>query len=174
VFLNMTDLIGVPDPDRNGFRSLGHAYGFEVMLRRPMTRQLSGFLSYTLSRSERFLGRYDGPSTFDRTHVFNVAASYDLGRNWRFGNRLMFYTGIPALLGTLTPNASRRTPPFWRLDWRLQKRWLYSYGHWGLILEVLNTTLNEEVVSIDCTFGTCDEESIGPVTIPSIGVEAAF
>jgi hypothetical protein len=174
VFLNMTDLFGVPDAENQGFRSLGHAYGLEVMLRRPMTRRLSGFFSYTLSRSERLLARYSGPSNFDRTHVFNVAASYDLGRNWRFGNRFMFYTGIPGGIGSFGAGSNQRTPPFWRLDWRLQKRWLYSYGHWGLILEVLNTTLNEEVVSIDCAYGTCEEEAIGPVTVPSIGVEGSF
>jgi hypothetical protein len=139
-----------------------------------MTRRLSGFASYTLSRSERYLGRYAGPSTFDRTHVFNLALSYDLGRNWRFGNRFMFYTGIPANLGSDVPDPSRRTPPFFRLDWRLQKRWLYSYGYWGFIAEVLNTTLNEEVVSRSCDESGCRNESIGPVTIPSLGVEGSF
>jgi TonB family protein len=174
VFLDMTDLIGVPDAQNTGFRSLGRAYGFELLLRRPMTRKLSGFVSYTASRSERYIARYAGPSTFDRTHVLNVAASYDLGRNWRFGNRVVFYTGIPAILGASNPDPSLRTPPFWRLDWRLQKRWLYPWGYTGLVFEVLNTTLNKEVVSIDCSFGTCREEAIGPVTIPSIGFEGAF
>jgi hypothetical protein len=174
VFFGMTDLLGVPDAGQNGFRSLGRAYGLEVMAHRPMTRRLSGFASYTLSRSERYLGRYAGPSTFDRTHVFNLALSYDLGRNWRFGNRFMFYTGIPANLGSDVPDPSRRTPPFFRLDWRLQKRWLYSYGYWGFIAEVLNTTLNEEVVSRSCDESGCRNESIGPVTIPSLGVEGSF
>lgn len=174
VFFGMTDLIGVPDAEDNGFRSLGRAYGLEAMLRRPMTRQVSGFASYTLSRSERYIGRYSGPSTFDRTHVLNLALSYDLGRNWRFGNRFMFYTGIPGNLGGEVPAPSERTPPFWRIDWRLQKRWLYSYGYWGFIAEVLNTTLNQEVVSRECDEFGCRDESIGPVTIPSIGVEGAF
>src|SRR5690606_36389094 len=58
VFFDMTDLIGVPDADSTGFRSLGRAYGFELMLRRAMTRTLSGFVSYTLSRSECYIARY--------------------------------------------------------------------------------------------------------------------
>lgn len=172
VFFGMTDLIGAPGAGENGFRSLGRAYGLEAMLRRPLTRCVSGFASYTLSRSERYLGRYSGPSAFDRSHVLNVALSYDLGRNWRFGNRFMFYTGIPIGLGSEQPDPNRRTPPFYRLDWRLQKRWLYPYGHWGFIAEVLNTTLNKEVV--ECDEAGCDGEAFGPVTIPSIGVEASF
>lgn len=174
-FFNMTDLIGVPDAASQGFRSIGHAYGFEAMFRRSLTRKLGGFVSYTLSRSERALGRYGGPSGTDRTHVLNAALSYDLGRNWRFGNRFMFYTGLPAILGTSEPDPSLRTTPFWRVDWRLQKRWLNdSGGYWGVIFEVLNTTLNEEVISIHCDDFGCGEDTIGPVTIPSIGVEGAF
>jgi TonB family protein len=175
VFFNMTDLIGVPDAEENGFRSTGHAYGFEAMIKRTLATRLGGFASYTLSRSERSLGRYHGPSTTDRTHVANVALSYDLGRNWRFGNRFMFYTGTPATRGSQNPDPSRRVPPFWRLDWRLQKRWLYSEGRYvGLVFEVLNTTLNKEVVAEECDPFGCTETEIGPVTVPSIGVEAAL
>ena len=183
LFFNMTDLIGLArladtaDLEDDNFRMLGRGYGAEFMIKRSLTRRLGGFLSYTLSRSERFRGLLRGPSTTDRTHVLNVAGSYDLGANWRFGARGLVYSGIPARVAYL--EAARhppRTPPFWRLDWRLHKRWLVGNGpgYWQLVLEVLNTTLNEEVLERSCNAYDCVDDSIGPVTIPSIGVEGAF
>lgn len=39
--------------------------------------------------------RHGPVSEFDRTHVLNTVLSYDLGRRWRVGSRLVFYTGTP-------------------------------------------------------------------------------
>ncbi|HEY8079822.1 MAG TPA: TonB family protein, partial [Labilithrix sp.] len=71
-------------------RIRGRTDGLELLLRRPLTKKLTGWIAYTLSRSTReatpphstgqaatFL------SDFDRTHVLNVVGAYDLGRNWR-------------------------------------------------------------------------------------------
>jgi hypothetical protein len=53
-----------------------------------------------------------------------------------------------------------------RLDFRLEKRWTYSPKVWlSFVAEVMNATLHKEVL-----FG----ETIGPVTVPSIGVEGGF
>ena len=147
------------------------------MVRRSLSRRIGGFLSYTLSRSRRFARRLSGPATTDRSHVLNVAASYDLGKNWRFGARVLFYTGIPAEVGYL--EAARhppRTPPFWRLDFKLEKRWYIKPPNrwWGLSLEVLNTTLNKEKLTGSCNAYDCKYEELGPVTVPSLGFEGAF
>ena len=77
-------------------RSLGSSVGLELFVRRPLTRRLGGFVSYTLSRSMRSIGAESFPARFDRTHVFNLALGYDLGRNWRAGTRFVVYTGFPA------------------------------------------------------------------------------
>jgi hypothetical protein len=185
-FHNMTDLISLIQLEQtaneqgnsmNDFRTEGHAYGLEVMIRRSLSRKLGGFLSYTLSRSRRFARRISGPATTDRTHVLNVASSYDLGRNWRLGGRVLFYTGIPAEVAYL--EAARhppRTPPFWRLDFKLEKRWYIRKPDrwWGLNIEVLNTTLNKEQLQGSCNAFSCTYEEIGPVTVPSIAFEGAF
>jgi hypothetical protein len=155
----------------------GRGYGVELMLRRSLSRDLGGFLSYTYSRSERMSGRLEGPAATDRNHVANLGLSHDLGLGWRAGGRVLFYSGIPARVAYLAAAQDPpRTPPFWRLDVRLQKRWLIGKGpsYVGLILEVLNTTLNEEVVQRSCNAYVCADERIGPVTLPSIGVEGAF
>jgi len=69
-----------------------------------------------------------------------------------------------------------RTTPFYRFDWRLEKRWTLgrSGAWWSLVIEVLNTTLHEEAVRKSCAAFYCREDTIGPVSVPSIGVEAAF
>ena len=182
-FFNMTDLIGLlqlqstTSQEEKDFRATGHAYGFELMLRRSLSRRVGGYVSYTLSRSTRSSGELEGPATSDRTHVLNVALSADLGRDWRLGGRWLFYSGIPAHVAYVAAaKAPPRTPPFWRLDFKVQKRWYIKRPDvwWGLALEVLNTTLNKEVLNGDCNALACKFDSIGPVTIPSIGAEGAF
>jgi TonB family protein len=186
LFFNMTDLLGLArlsdtrrdsTSDDLSLRSLGHAYGAEVMIRRSLARNLGGFVSYTLSRSVRSSGSLEGPSTTDRTHVLNVAASYNLGRNWRFGSRWLLYSGIPSKVAYIEAAQSPpRTPVFWRIDAKLQKRWYIKQpdAWWGFVFEVLNTTLNKETLNGSCNAYRCKFESFGPVTVPSIGVEGAF
>ncbi len=182
-FFDMTDVLGSApsggsDADRFATRSLGSSVGAEVFIKRPLTKRFGGFLSYTLSQSLRSLGREKFPSAFDRTHVLNVAAAYDLGRRWRAGTRFVFYTGFPqenTSEGVLRSRHPARVRPFYRVDARLEKRWrLGQRGYWALVFEVLNATLSKEVVSSSCDEAGCREEVIGPVTIPSIGVEAVF
>ena len=100
------------------------------------------------------------------------ALAYDLGRHWRLGGRLVFYTGVPKsndVRGASAPPPEAhpaRDPAFYRIDARLEKRWQLAKKAWiSLVVEGLNVTLSKE------TFGS---SQIGPVTIPSIGVEAGF
>src|SRR5262249_24252238 len=142
-------------------------FGVELLLRRPLSKRLSGWLSYTLSRSTRetHFVTADGataiatvPSEFDRTHVLNAIVAYDLGYRWRAGARFVFYTGAPfsALLGNVPvpPYNAYRDPPFFRLDLRLEKRWpLGRYGSIAFVFEGQNVTLSKEStgLGIDCT-----------------------
>jgi hypothetical protein len=185
LFFDMTDDLGVSRLDNEVSndvgallpRTFGRAVGLEFYLSRSLTRDLGGYVSYTLSRSDRVLGRAEGPSTFDRRHVFNAALSYDLGKRWRAGARTTFYTGIPAdVWYARAAKDPPRTRPFYRLDWRVEKSWLLGNGgaFWSLVFEVLNTTLNKEELEASCYAYGCRRERIGPVTLPSVGLEAAF
>ncbi|HEY4103695.1 MAG TPA: energy transducer TonB, partial [Polyangiaceae bacterium] len=96
---------------------------------------------------------------------------------WRLGGRWLFYSGIPTEVAYVkAAQAPPRTPPFWRLDFKLQKRWYLKAptAWWGLALEVLNTTLNKEALSGSCNAFSCTYDRFGPVTVPSIGAEGAF
>lgn len=154
-------------------RTQGQAYGFELYVKRRITGKLGGFLSYTLSRSTRAFGRRSYIASFDRTHVLNAALAYSLGRNWRLGGRTMFYTGLPKL--SVPSDPSTRLPPFFRLDARLEKRFRLSDGaHLSFVAEWLNATLSKEAVTTRCTLSGCEARRIGPVTIPSLGLEGGF
>jgi TonB family protein len=143
------------------------------------------------------------PAEFDRTHVLSVIGAQDLGRGWRAGARFFFYTGHPYSRSfnrtPVPPYNSERLPPFYRVDVRLEKAWrVGKNGRFAFVLEGLNVTLHKEVIGVNCspenagapiasnsvgTIGplppgvkldTCTYEEIGPVTIPSIGVEGSF
>ncbi|MEO8183622.1 MAG: hypothetical protein ABI895_32725 [Deltaproteobacteria bacterium] len=157
-------------------RVSAHTYGMELYLRRDLTRRFGGFLSYTLSRSVRSTGRLEGPSSVDRTHVLNLAAAYRLGDSWRLGSRFVFYSGRPGEVAY--PRAAQhppRGPAFYRVDVRVEKRWaLGETGFWALVAEVQNASLRRETTDVSCYAYGCSSESIGPITVPSLGLEASF
>jgi hypothetical protein len=143
-----------------------------VYLRRPLTKQMGGFISYTFSRTNRSLDNYTFPAAFDRSHVFHSAVAYDLGASWRAGTRFSLYSGPPVLrppAGSpilFRPSDPPRDPVFYRLDFRVEKKWHVRDAGWvSFIIEMLNATLNTE---------TINGNEVGPVSIPSIGVEGGF
>jgi len=183
---------GVAGPDRSGggglgadggggnrasalaVRTNGASYGLEFFLKRRLTSRIGGFISYTLSRSVRTIGNQQFVATFDRTHVANAAIAYNLGRNWRAGTRVTFYTGLPKTPDPSDPS-STRLPPFFRADLRLEKRWqLTPRAYLSFIAEWMNATLSKEAVSTTCNVQGCQTQTIGPVTIPSLGIEGGF
>jgi len=155
-------------------RTMGTSYGLELFLKRRLTSKLGGFFSYTLSRSVRSFERRQFVATFDRTHVLNAALAYNLGRNWRAGTRVTFYTGLPKAPDPTDPS-STRLPPFFRVDVRLEKRWQLGEKTWlSVVAEWMNATLSKEAVSTSCNLQGCSSMEIGPVTIPSLGLEGGF
>jgi hypothetical protein len=79
------------------------------------------------------------------------------------------------------PYNAQRDAPFFRLDVRLEKRWpLGKDGYIAFIAEGQNVTLSKEVTpfGLSCqgtpTTTQCRHSAVGPITIPSLGVEASF
>ncbi|MGB8491969.1 MAG: TonB-dependent receptor, partial [Bacteroidales bacterium] len=74
----------------------GRAYGIELLLKKKYGR-LSGWIGYTLSRSERrFGGINDGlwyPAKQDRTHDISVVGVYELPKNWTISATWVYNTG---------------------------------------------------------------------------------
>jgi hypothetical protein len=177
----------------------GKAYGLELLVRRPLSKRLTGWLSCTLSRSTReahYVTSSGSEATativgdYDRTHVLNAMGAYDLGRRWRFGARFVLYTGSPYSDNyppgqgyPLPPLNDQRYPPFYRVDVRLEQRWsLGKERSVAFVAEVQNATLTKEARAYNCS-GTqigsthstsCAVSYLGPITLPSIGVESSF
>jgi TonB family protein len=201
-FFNMTDALGTSRTSASdfspafGLRSTGVGTGIEIALRRRLTKRLGGFFSYTLSRSDRTVVRpvvvgvlplrveyktTRAPSSYDRTHVLNAAVTYDFGKGYRAGGRVVVYSGIPLVrqgeAPGFEPTVDGRLSPFFRLDVRAEKRWTIGRGWLSLVLEVQNATLTREQIGTSCPDldpKHCVAESIGPVTIPSLGLEGGL
>ncbi len=176
-----TDNLGVQSDTLNG-----RAIGLEFLVRRDFKERFAFIASYTLSRNTRFVRGKEIVNGFDRPHVFNLACTFNAGRGWRLGARFLTYTGAPRIEKTMADlygvtdgndtNAPDRLPSFYRLDVRLEKRWNLAHKRWiSFIAEGLNVTANKEVLGYNCDApGQCKEQGIGPVTVPSIGVEGGI
>ena len=80
-------------------QGIGRAYGVEVYIKKTKGKW-NGWLSYTLSRTERkvqgisnndwFLSRYD------RTHLINFVNTYDINKKWSVSLTFVFLSGTPA------------------------------------------------------------------------------
>ena len=93
----------------------GRAYGLELMLQKK-TGRFTGWVSYTLSRSELkvegfqiadYYGAQNGvnngkwyPSNWDKTHDLSVVAQYDLTTQWVISGTFIYVTGRPATYPT--------------------------------------------------------------------------
>jgi hypothetical protein len=77
---------------------IGDTIGIELLVKREVTRNLYGWLSYTLSRTREL--EFDDDdyelSTFDQTHVANAVASYKFASGWELGGRFRYATGRPS------------------------------------------------------------------------------
>ena len=153
----------------------GRAFGLELMLRRPFSNRLSGTLAYTLSRSTRHIGGLDVPSSFDRTHVLNTTLGYNLGHGYYASTRFLTYSGLPVRrFGDTGGRTGDRSEAFVRWDLRFSKSFKTSWSDLMLIVEMLNTTFQDEVLGVSCFPEGCVTATFGPVSLPLIGLRGTF
>jgi TonB-dependent Receptor Plug Domain len=167
----------------------GRTYGMELLLQRPFTKRLAGWVAYTLSRAERWIGSSPYLSPFDRTHVVSAVLDYDFGSGIHAGVRGTYYTGRPDIPSFFFSAASptfafgpgqlpqHRLPPFYRIDLRAEKRWsLGERGHIAVVFDFFNATFTKEAINFRCNVvaGLCSAQEVGPIALPSIGLEAGF
>jgi CarboxypepD_reg-like domain/TonB dependent receptor/TonB-dependent Receptor Plug Domain len=81
----------------------GRAYGLEFYLRKNKG-QLTGWISYTLSRTERQVNGINNndwfASRFDKTHNLSMVAMYEFNKTWSASANFAFSSGTPATFPT--------------------------------------------------------------------------
>ena len=109
----------------------GQAYGLEFQLKKKRGK-FTGFVSYTLSRVERFVEEINNgdpyPANWDKTHDISLVASYDATKRINFSSSFAYMTGRPITYpqarfeygGVTAPiyqnRNGARTPAYHRLD----------------------------------------------------------
>jgi len=146
------------------------SYGLEVMVRRAQTERLYGWLSYTLSENLRaFGGGVIGPSDWDQRHMLNLVVGYRIGP-YTIGGRAHFNTGRPVLVG----DNFVRLPPYYQIDLRADRRYVFKSWSLELYAELLNATLNTEVISLSPGPNGQLTDNGYRIVLPSIGLHAEF
>lgn len=167
----------------------GRSYGMELFIRKRMGDWVHGWLSYTLSRTERQFppnGWTIGP--IDQTHVVNLAWSFDLGDEWSLGTRFTLATGNPyyPIIGSrydadrdryqpIFATERARLPIFHRLDLRLDKNFRLDTWLLGFYLDIQNAynASNSEGFRYSYDFGIRTAGVSLPI-LPTLGVHASF
>jgi hypothetical protein len=147
------------------------SYGVEVLVRRPATEKLHGWVSYTLSNNLRaFGGGVVGPSDWDQRHILNLVLGYRVGRT-TFGGRAHWNTGRPVLVGGSTGSVFERLPPFYQIDVRIDRRFVFDELTLEAYVELINATFSEQTLALNQGLNP-DEPARDSfrIVIPSFGV----
>lgn len=170
----------------------GRIFGTELMLRYASDDHFFGWLSYTLSRSERtwLPGQPSTLFELDQTHILTALGSYQLGRGWEIGARFRYVTGnlYTPCSGTLfsstqasylcVPAAinSRRLPPFHQLDIRIDKRFQFKSFALGVYLDLINAynRKNPDFIEYKYDFSQSRPQTASFPIVPSLGVRGEF
>ncbi len=165
----------------------GRAYGLELMVRRRVEQGLYGWLSYTLSRSERLENGIWVPFTYDQTHVLNFALSYAFD-GWRFGVSFQMATGRPTTTfvsatydadgDSFDPtfrSLGGRLPTYHRLDARIDRDFDIGPIRGSVYIDVLNVynAGNQEAVLYSYDY-TQTAALPGLPIIPTIGIQGSI
>lgn len=164
----------------------GRIYGAEVAGRWQPGGPVSGFLSYTLSRSERNDAGTWRLFDYDQTHILTVSSSIKLGRGWEVGGTFRLVTGNPetpvtgsiydADIDAYRPlygaTNSARSSTFHRLDLRVEKQFHISGHPCAGYLDLQNAYNHANREGTDYSFDYTKQNDIpGLPLIPSLGIK---
>ncbi|MCC6621063.1 MAG: TonB-dependent receptor [Deltaproteobacteria bacterium] len=165
------------------------AFGLEVLIRKEFGDWIYGWLSYTLSRSERLRPPRDwGLAELDQTHILNLAWTVRLGDGWSLGARFQLASGNPyyPIVDArydadqdrhipIYAARSSRLPVYHRLDLRLDKTWRFEDWMFELFLDVQNVynAMNPESPEYSYDFKQRADGLALPI-LPTLGVRAVF
>ncbi|MCE9577884.1 MAG: TonB-dependent receptor [Deltaproteobacteria bacterium] len=164
----------------------GRIYGAELAARWQPGGRVSGFLSYTLSRSERNDAGKWRLFDYDQTHILTVSSSIKLGHGWELGGTFRLVTGNPEtpVIGSVYDadvdlyrplygaTNSARTTAFHRLDLRIEKQFHIAGHPCAGYLDIQNAYNRANRESTDYSFDYSQRsDTPGLPLIPSLGIK---
>jgi hypothetical protein len=165
---------------------IGRIYGLEVLARLNPTGRRFGFVSYTLSRSERN-DHGEGWRLFDydQTHILTIAGGSRLPRGWELGATFRLVSGnpnTPVTGAVYDANAdyyapvfgavnSARDPLFHQLNVRVEKAWRFRAWQLAAYLDVQNVYNHRSQEGLQWSYDYARSAPVaGLPVLPSLGV----
>jgi TonB family protein len=173
-------------------------WGMEVMLRHDQGKEFFGWLAYSLSRSERYDYMEKKWDLYgkDETHNIQLLGSYRFAGNRELGARIRYVTGDPTtpVLGVkwfdatsrsyipqYGPNNSARMEPFFSIDIRYERKFIFKNWICDLYLDVVNLSnlfgygyKSPETGSYFWNYDYTEKQFISDITRPALGLKVEF
>ena len=177
---------------------LGRMYGLEVMIRHDQGKHFFGWIAYSLSRSERYNFDEQKWDLFskDETHNLQLVGSFRFKGNRELGARVRYVTGDPTtpVLGVKWFDAtsrsyvplygatnSARMDPFFSLDMRYERKFIFKNWIWDIYLDVTNLSnlfgygyKSPETGGYFWNYDYTEKQFISDITRPALGIEFQF
>ncbi|MGE4232727.1 MAG: carboxypeptidase-like regulatory domain-containing protein [Bacteriovoracia bacterium] len=168
----------------------GWVIGVQTLVRLDL-RPWSASLNYTLSKSRRKSGpnATEYPATYDQTHLLGVLGGVDLPNNWRLSSRFRYSTGNPAtpIVGGIFDSDndvylpirgalySTRLDPFYQLDFRVDKKFVFDNWILSAYLDIQNVTNRKNSESLVYAYDYTQSEKVsGLPFLPIFGLKGEF
>jgi outer membrane receptor protein involved in Fe transport len=184
-------VVEVPDGRRYDNSGSGKARGAEVLLKWDEGGRLFGWLSYSLSKSER--KNLYGPGwsryQYDQPQTLSLVGSYELTPHWRVGSSAVFHSGplVTPIVGryyniieerwfpVLGRAFSERLPHYLRVDGRVDYTWFFERWQLSLYVEILNLFNRVNIQDYQYSDDYSSRKPQGRIPfLPYLGIRAAF
>ena len=170
----------------------GRMKGIELMLRHENNGRFFGWLAYTLSRSERWDPNENKYVLFtdDETHHIQLVASYHFKHEWDVGCRVRYVTGKPTTpVIDVVENEqynyfepiygeeySSRMKPFFQIDLRVDKKFVYRRWMFSTYLDVQNLSwlFYKSPEMVIPNYDYTDEQTVSMIIQPAMGCKVEF
>ncbi len=168
----------------------GRAYGVELSLRKPLTDDIFGWLSYSWTRSFRRVQPDLAEEVFgsDVPHIVNAIVNWVPTANWEVGAATRVASGEPVKTVSerlyyadnnvwlpIFIDEGQRKPLYFRLDVRVKYTWLFPTWKLAWLTEVINVTNYGNVLTYNYNYDYTDRSSVSGIPIlPYLALEASF
>jgi TonB family protein len=181
---------GPVDEDPYANDGQGRILGGELLVKAQTDRTVA-WVSTTLLRSVRTKrpGQEERLFEYDQPVVVTALASHQLPKRWRLGARTRFSSGNPytpvvnrtysldrrAFEPVYGPADSDRLPPFYSVDVRIDKDWVYDNWTLTAYVDVQNATNAQNIETMSWTYDFAEEDPITSLpVVPAFGLRGEW